>query len=57
MRDRQPHPCFCLTTVGFWNLIEGDWRQGYSWPVKSGGTATDVGGNLVGILEREGIEW
>ena len=26
--DRQPHPCFCLTTVGFWNEIGGDWRRG-----------------------------
>src|SRR3954447_6024071 len=29
--DRQPHPCFCLTTVGFWFDIEGDWRRGYEW--------------------------
>lgn len=55
--DRQPHPCFCLTTVGFWTDIEGDWRQGYQWEVEMGGTMTDVGGNLLGILEREQIEW
>lgn len=55
--DRQPHPCFCLTTVGFWNDIAGDWREGYRWEVELGGTMTDVGGNLLGILERERIEW
>ncbi len=55
--DRQPHPCFCLTTVGFWNEIGGDWRQGYQWEVEMGGTMTDVGGNLLGILERGQIEW
>jgi hypothetical protein len=27
--ERQPHPSFCVTTVGFWRTIEGDWRQGY----------------------------
>ena len=26
--DIQPHPCFCVTTVGFWNEIGGDWRHG-----------------------------
>ena len=55
--DRQPHPCFCLTTVGFWTDIEGDWREGYRWEVETGGTMTDVGGNLLGILEGKGIEW
>ncbi len=26
--DPQPHPCFCLTTVGLWNDIGGDWSLG-----------------------------
>ena len=56
-RDRQPHPCFCLTTVGFWADIEGDWSEGYRWEVETGGTMTDVGGNLLGILEARGLEW
>jgi hypothetical protein len=55
--DRQPHPCFCLTTVGFWFEIGGDWRRGHSWSTGSGDDVTDVGGNLLGILEAADIEW
>jgi hypothetical protein len=55
--DRQPHPCFCVTTVGFWKSIGGDWREGHSWTDKSGQQVTDVGGNLLGILEERRIEW
>ncbi|HEY1739005.1 MAG TPA: hypothetical protein VGI86_09860, partial [Acidimicrobiia bacterium] len=29
--DQQPHPCFCITTVGFWNEVGGDWGVGYTW--------------------------
>lgn len=57
LHDRQPHPCFCLTTVGFWHSIGGDWEAGHTWPISDGGAVTDVGGNLLGILERAGIEW
>lgn len=57
MNDCQPHPCFCVTTVGLWDQIKGDWREGHAWPTAGGGTATDVGGNLLGILEREQISW
>ncbi len=56
-QDRQPHPCFCVTTVGFWNEIHGDWDQGYTWTIESGQEVSDVGGNLLGILERAGVEW
>jgi hypothetical protein len=55
--DRQPHPCFCATTVGFWNSIGGDWAEGHSWADSDGRPTTDVGGNLLGILETRGIEW
>ena len=55
--DRQPHPCFCLTTVGFWRDVGGDWEQGHTWPMADGKHVTDVGGNLLGILETAGIEW
>ena len=55
--DRQPHPCFCVTTIGFWKRIGGDWNQGYEWEDAEGNPMTDVGGNLLGILQREGIEW
>lgn len=57
LHDRQPHPCFCVTTVGFWTEIGGDWREGHTWPIESGQQVTDVGGNLLGILESAGVEW
>jgi hypothetical protein len=55
--DPQPHPCFAVTTVGFWNSIEGDWRPGYPWTNRLGYKTTDVGANLLGILRSRGIEW
>jgi len=55
--DPQPHPCFCVTTVGFWKKIKGDWHAGFQWRNSLGETVTDVGGNLLGKLEREGIRW
>lgn len=55
--DLQPHPCFCVTTVGFWKRIGGDWKQGYTWIDPQGKPMTDVGGNLLGILKRQGVEW
>jgi hypothetical protein len=55
--DVQPHPCFCMTTLGFWREIRGDWRPGFQWPNARGKLVTDVGGNLLEILRREGIDW
>jgi hypothetical protein len=55
--DRQPHPCFCITTVGFWQEIGGDWHSGHRWLDRQGRAVTDVGGNLLAILEREGVDW
>jgi len=55
--DKQPHPAFCATTVGFWSAIGGDWRPGFRWKGARGGLVTDVGGNLLGILERRGVNW
>jgi hypothetical protein len=55
--EKQPHPCFCATTVGFWNSIGGDWHRGHSWLDKRGDPVTDVGGNLLGILESRKIPW
>jgi hypothetical protein len=55
--DRQPHPCFCATTVGFWRMIGGDWNEGYRWVNAAGTPTTDVGGNLLGILEKRGLPW
>lgn len=55
--DPQPHPCFCLTTVGYWTEIEGDWRMGHTWTNHSGETVSDAGGNLLGILEGRREDW
>ena len=55
--DPQPHPCFCITTVGFWQKIEGDWKSGYRWKNATGNWLTDVGGNLLGKLRESNIEW
>ena len=55
--DPQPHPCFCLTTVGFWREIEGDWHSGHKWKNAAGKRVSDVGGNLLGALERANTDW
>lgn len=53
-----PHPCFCLTTVGFWREIQGDWGIGkFHWTAPGGDRLTDVGANLLGNLLERGIEW
>jgi hypothetical protein len=54
--DVQPHPCFCVCTVGFWNEIGGDWRPG-SWLTSDGTEATDVGGRLLTTLTARSIPW
>jgi hypothetical protein len=55
--DLQPHPCFCVTTVGFWKQICGDWKLGYTWYDPQGKPMSDVGGNLLGILQQHQIDW
>ena len=30
--EPQPHPCFCVTTVGTWRSLPGDWSAGPTWP-------------------------
>lgn len=54
--DLQPHPSFCVTTVGFWKEIAGDWR-GEAWTNTAGREVVDVGGKLLHTLENRGIEW
>ena len=56
-KELQPHPCFCATTIKFWQQIKGDWNAGYSWIDAHDNETTDVGGNLLGVLERENIKW
>jgi hypothetical protein len=53
----QPHPCFCVTTVGTWHAIHGDWCAGYPWPARGGRLTSDVGGNLMRTLELSNTPW
>lgn len=55
--DRQPHPSFCLTTVGFWTSIGGNWGQERGWTNERGEMVHDVGGNLLAILEERATRW
>ena len=55
--DRYPHPSYCLTTVGFWNQLGGDWRRGALWVNEAGRTVTDTGGRVLEALERGGVPW
>jgi hypothetical protein len=55
--DLQPHPCFCLTTIGFWKSIQGNWEKGYQWLDLEGNLVTDVGGNLLGLLREKDVSW
>lgn len=55
--DPQPHPCFCVTTVGTWRELRGDWSGGYTWPGHRGKLVTDVGGNLLRALELAEMPW
>jgi hypothetical protein len=55
--DPQPHPCFSITTVGYWREIGGDWQPGYTWQNSIGATVTDPGANLLRTLEERGDAW
>jgi hypothetical protein len=55
--DCQPHPCFCMTTVGDWRAWKGDWKQGYQWCNPQGKLETDVGGNLLKIMQDHKVPW
>ncbi len=55
--DPQPHPCFCVTTVGTWKNLPGDWTKGYMWKDAKGEPKTDVGANLLRRLELSGTPW
>ncbi len=57
LSDRHPHPCFCATTVGFWNKLKGDWKLGYCWTDSTGALVSDTGANLLQKLEERSIEW
>ncbi len=55
--DRQPHPSFCVTSVATWRRLRGDWLSGFGWTRPDGSTVTDVGGNLLYLLEHSGTRW
>ena len=55
--DRQPHPCFCATTLRFWREIRGDWKKGHRWENLQGKKVTDAGGNLLKLLTERRIDW
>jgi hypothetical protein len=57
LNDPQPHPCFCVTTVGTWRSLPGDWSGGYTWIGESGKRVSDVGANLLRALELSGTPW
>ncbi len=55
--EPQPHPCFCVTTVGTWRSLPGDWSAGPTWTGAHGKPTSDVGGNLLRRLELSGTPW
>lgn len=56
--DPQPHPCFCVTTVGTWRELPGDWSTGYGWSHRPDAPLwTDVGANLLRKLELTETPW
>jgi hypothetical protein len=57
MDEPQPHPCFCVTTMGTWRTLPGDWTAGATWRGAQGNPTSDVGGNLMRRLELTKTPW
>jgi hypothetical protein len=55
--EPQPHPCFCVTTIGTWRALPGDWSGGYTFTGPNGKVVTDVGANLLRALQLSGTPW
>jgi hypothetical protein len=56
--DIQPHPCFAVSTVGFWRTFRGDWSWGgKTWVNSVGIERQDAGGRVLAKLEEERIPW
>jgi hypothetical protein len=55
--EPQPHPSFCVTTVGAWRSLPGDWSLGPVWPAGRRELVSDVGAVLLRTLELSGGSW
>ena len=55
--EPQPHPCFCVTTVGSWRSLPGDWSLGPVWPASRRELVSDVGATLLRTLELSETPW
>lgn len=55
--DIHPHPCLCVTTIGFWKWIEGDWSAEYTGREFWGNRIMETGGNLLKKLSDRNINW
>jgi hypothetical protein len=55
--EPQPHPSFCVTTVGTWRSLPGDWSLGPVWPAGKRELISDVGATLLRTLELSGTSW
>ncbi len=55
--DRQPHPSFCVTAAKTWRELPGDWSTGHRWEGPEGRHPTDVGANLLRVLELTRTPW
>jgi hypothetical protein len=57
VEEPQPHPSFCVTTVGTWSSLCGDWTAGPTWTGAHGSPTSDVGANLLRKLELAQTPW
>ena len=55
--DPQPHPCFCVSTVGTWRELGGDWSDGFPFSAPGLGRVSDLGANLLRRLELTRTPW
>jgi hypothetical protein len=56
--DPHPHPAFCLSTVGFWRELPGDWRKGgHHWIGAGGREVSDVGVRVLKAVEEKKVDW
>ena len=54
--ENLPHPSFCLSTVGFWKAIDGNWNRKFIGKYL-GEKHFEVGGELGEKLKNNKIEW